>query len=79
LRSDIVPAAQSAYQAARTGFELGKFGYLDVLDAQRTYFQAKAQYWKALSAAFQAAADLIAWPVPRPLQQSENTHDQRRH
>jgi cobalt-zinc-cadmium efflux system outer membrane protein len=58
LRSDIVPAAESAYQAARTGFELGKFGYLDVLDAQRTYFQAKAQYWKALSAAFQAAADL---------------------
>lgn len=58
LRNDIVPAAQSAYQAARTGFELGKFGYLDVLDAQRTYFQAKAQYWKALSAAFQAAADL---------------------
>lgn len=58
LRSDIVPAAQSAYQAARTGFELGKFGYLDVLDAQRTYFQAKAQYWKALSAALQAAADL---------------------
>lgn len=58
LRSDIVPAAQSAYQAARTGFELGKFGYLDVLDAQRTYFQTKAQYWKALSAAFQAAADL---------------------
>lgn len=58
LRSDIVPAAQSAYQAARTGFELGKFGYLDVLDAQRTYFQAKAQYWRALSVAFQAAADL---------------------
>ncbi|MCP1574935.1 cobalt-zinc-cadmium efflux system outer membrane protein [Herbaspirillum rubrisubalbicans] len=58
LRDEIVPAAQSAYQAARTGFELGKFGYLDVLDAQRTYFQAKAQYWKALSTAFQAAADL---------------------
>ncbi|MCP3657989.1 TolC family protein [Herbaspirillum sp.] len=58
LRNDIVPAAQSAYQAARTGFEAGKFAYLDVLDAQRTYFQAKAQYWKALSTAFQAAADL---------------------
>ncbi|WP_039783431.1 TolC family protein, partial [Herbaspirillum huttiense] len=48
LRGEIVPGAQSAYQAARTGFELGKFGYLDVLDAQRTFFQAKAQYWKAL-------------------------------
>lgn len=58
LRSEIVPGAQSAYQAARIGFELGKFSYLDVLDAQRTYFQAKAQYWKALSTAFQAAADL---------------------
>ncbi|EJM95761.1 TolC family protein [Herbaspirillum sp. YR522] len=58
LRDRIVPAAQGAYQAARTGFELGKFGFLDVLDAQRTYFQAKAQYWKALSIAFQAAADL---------------------
>jgi cobalt-zinc-cadmium efflux system outer membrane protein len=58
LRGEIVPGAQSAYQAARTGFELGKFGYLDVLDAQRTFFQAKAQYWKALSTAFQAAADL---------------------
>jgi cobalt-zinc-cadmium efflux system outer membrane protein len=58
LRDQIVPGAQSAYQAARTGFELGKFGFLDVLDAQRTYFQAKAQYWKALSTAFQAAADL---------------------
>ncbi|MBP0598091.1 TolC family protein [Herbaspirillum sp. LeCh32-8] len=58
LRSEIVPAAHSAYQAARIGFELGKFGYLDVLDAQRTYFQTKAQYWKALSTAFQAAADL---------------------
>ncbi|NUU01506.1 TolC family protein [Herbaspirillum robiniae] len=58
LRDEIVPGAYSAYQAARTGFELGKFAFLDVLDAQRTYFQAKAQYWKALSTAFQAAADL---------------------
>lgn len=58
LRQDIVPGAQSAYLAARTGFTLGKFGFLDVLDAQRTYFQARAQYWKALSTAFQAAAEL---------------------
>ena len=36
LRTDIVPGAQSAYAAATTGFENGKFGFLDVLDAQRT-------------------------------------------
>lgn len=58
LREDIVPAAESAYLAARTGFTLGKFGFLDVLDAQRTYFQARAQYWKSLSAAYQASAEL---------------------
>ncbi|MFJ3057029.1 TolC family protein [Herbaspirillum sp. NPDC087042] len=58
LREDIVPGAQSAYLAARTGFTLGKFAFLDVLDAQRSYFQARAQYWKALSGAFQASAEL---------------------
>jgi len=58
LREDIVPGAQSAYLAARTGFTLGKFAFLDVLDAQRSYFQARAQYWKALSNAFQASAEL---------------------
>ena len=58
LREDILPGAQSAYLAARTGFTLGKFAFLDVLDAQRSYFQARAQYWKALSNAFQASAEL---------------------
>ncbi|MFX9131451.1 TolC family protein, partial [Acinetobacter baumannii] len=42
LRQDILPGAQSAYDAATTGFELGKFSFLDVLDAQRTLFQAKS-------------------------------------
>lgn len=58
LRDDILPGAQSAYDAARTGFALGKFGFLDVLDAQRTYFQSRAQYWKAFSTAWQAATEL---------------------
>jgi cobalt-zinc-cadmium efflux system outer membrane protein len=46
LRNDILPGAQSAYDAASTGFEYGKFGFLDVLDAQRTLLQAKSQYLK---------------------------------
>ena len=33
----ILPGAKSAYDAARVGFENGKFSFLDVLDAQRTY------------------------------------------
>ncbi|MAZ10951.1 MAG: cobalt-zinc-cadmium resistance protein [Sutterellaceae bacterium] len=57
-QTDILPGAQSAYDAATTGFEFGKFGFLDVLDAQRTLFQATAQYLRALSDAHRTAADI---------------------
>jgi len=56
LRSEIVPGAQSAYAAASTGFDYGKFGFLDVLDAQRTLLQAKSQYLNALAEAHRAKA-----------------------
>ncbi|MCQ8182653.1 TolC family protein [Methylomonas sp. SURF-1] len=49
LQQDILPGAQSAYDAAREGYRLGKFGFLDVLDAQRTLFGAKNQYLLALA------------------------------
>ena len=58
IRDTVLPGAQSAYDAATTGFELGKFNFLDVLDAQRTLFQAKAQYLRALGAAQAAAAEI---------------------
>jgi cobalt-zinc-cadmium efflux system outer membrane protein len=56
LRNDIVPGAQSAYDAASTGFEYGKFGFIDVLDAQRTLLQAKSQYLETLAQAHRAMA-----------------------
>jgi len=56
LRDDILPGAQSAYDAASTGFEYGKFGFLDVLDAQRTLLQAQTQYLNALADAHRALA-----------------------
>jgi cobalt-zinc-cadmium efflux system outer membrane protein len=49
LRQEVLPGAQSAYDAAREGYRLGKFGFLDVLDAQRTLFGAKNQYLMALA------------------------------
>lgn len=58
LRQDVLPGAQRAYDAARIGFDAGKFSFLDVLDAQRTLFQARAQYLAALSRAHQAAASI---------------------
>ncbi|HSH73089.1 MAG TPA: TolC family protein [Methylophilaceae bacterium] len=58
LQTEILPGAQSAYDAAVKGFEFGKFGFLDVLDAQRTLFQARSQYLNALLKAHQAGADI---------------------
>ncbi len=58
LRRDVLPGAQTAHDAARRGFELGKFGFLEVLDAQRTFLQARGQYVLALSQAHRLAADI---------------------
>ncbi|WP_431273247.1 TolC family protein [Variovorax ureilyticus] len=58
LRADILPGAESAFDAATKGFELGKFGYLDALDAQRTLLQARVQYLRSLADAHRAVTDL---------------------
>lgn len=58
LAVDVIPGAQSAYDAATKGFELGKFSFLEALDAQRTLLQARSQYLKALAEAHRANAEL---------------------
>jgi cobalt-zinc-cadmium efflux system outer membrane protein len=58
LQTDVLPGAQSAYNAATKGFEYGKFGFLDVLDSQRTLLQAKSQFLRALSEAHRADAEI---------------------
>lgn len=58
LQQEVLPGAQSAYDAAAKGFELGKFSFLEVLDAQRTLFQAKSQYLRALTEAHRSAAGI---------------------
>lgn len=56
LQDEILPGARSAYAAAGTGFEHGKFGFLDVLDAQRTLLQAQSHYLTTLADAHRAQA-----------------------
>lgn len=58
LKMEILPNAESAFDAANKGFTAGKFNFLDVLDAQRTLFQAKTQYIQALLNAHQAIAEI---------------------
>jgi len=56
LRDTVLPSAQQAYDAASRGFEAGKFGFLEVLDAQRSLLQARSRYLNTLAAAYHAAA-----------------------
>lgn len=56
LQGTVLPSAQLAYDAAGQGFEAGKFGFLEVLDAQRSLLQARSRYLNTLAAAYQAAA-----------------------
>ncbi|MEB2645746.1 TolC family protein [Pseudomonas sp. C 49-2] len=54
FNQQILPAAQSAVDSATRGFEMGKFGFLDVLDAQRTLIAARTQYLTATAQATDA-------------------------
>ena len=58
LGLEVLPVAHSAYEATSKGFQLGKFTFLDVLDAQRTLFHAKSQRLRAVAEAHRAAADI---------------------
>lgn len=44
LKNTILPAAEKSYSLSRQGYRAGKFPYLEVLDAQRTLVEARAQY-----------------------------------
>ncbi|OWQ35344.1 TolC family protein [Pseudomonas sp. DrBHI1] len=54
----ILPAAQQAVDTATRGFEMGKFAFLDVLDAQRTLIDARGLYLEALAQATDARAQV---------------------
>ncbi|QXI31587.1 TolC family protein [Pseudomonas vanderleydeniana] len=54
----ILPAARSAVDAATRGFEMGKFGFLEVLDAQRTLIAARSQFLESLASATDARVTL---------------------
>jgi outer membrane protein, heavy metal efflux system len=58
LRSAVLPGSQQTFAAVSEGYRLGKFGYLDVLDAQRTLIGAGSQYLRALSDYHKAIANV---------------------
>lgn len=47
LRTNIIPGAESAFKVASSGYRLGEYDFLQVLDAQRTLVGVKTQYIQA--------------------------------
>ncbi|MBI2440900.1 MAG: TolC family protein [Lentisphaerae bacterium] len=58
IKTELLPSAQQAFEAVQTGYREGKFGYLEVLDTQRTFYEAKTNYLEVLAAYQKAAADV---------------------
>jgi cobalt-zinc-cadmium efflux system outer membrane protein len=58
LRDVMVPAAETTFEGTSDGFVRGRYGYLEVLDVQRTLFELKSQYVEALAAYHSARADV---------------------
>jgi cobalt-zinc-cadmium efflux system outer membrane protein len=48
LKTEILPSADKAFRLAREGYGLGRFPYLEVLDAQRSLFGVKQQQIEAI-------------------------------
>ena len=58
LQKEILPKAEDALAISRDGFALGRFSYLEVLDAQRTIFDVKQEYIQAATAYHQFLVEM---------------------
>jgi cobalt-zinc-cadmium efflux system outer membrane protein len=58
LEKNVLPGAEGVFEASKTGYTRGKLDYLNVLDAQRTLFEAKARYIDALASYHDSKADI---------------------
>jgi cobalt-zinc-cadmium efflux system outer membrane protein len=56
--TDVLPRAEEAMRLARLGYEEGKFGYLDLMDAQRALALSRAERAQALISLDRALTDL---------------------
>lgn len=58
LREQILPSAQQTFEAASYGYQSGKFGVLEVQDAQQSLIEVRERYLDVLTSAQLAAIEL---------------------
>ena len=60
-RQRILPKAEEALRMVQGGFDAGKFGFIDLLDTQRTVAEARLAFQEKLLELNSAQAELEAW------------------
>jgi len=58
LANTVLPAAFEALQSTEEGYRLGKFEYVNVVDAQRTYAQLQRRHIEAIVSGLKAAIEI---------------------
>lgn len=58
LKTSILPGAAEVFKASQTAYAEGKIDYLNVLDAQRTYFVSQTEYLETLVSYHKAKTDM---------------------
>jgi len=71
LRDEILPGAKETFRMASRGYELGRFGFLELLDAQRTLFQNQTLYLQAL-ANYQRLINEVERLIAGPMEQVDD-------
>jgi len=69
LHDEILPGARNAFEITNRGYQLGKFSFLEMLDAQRAFFQNRILYVRAL-ANYQRLVNTIEQLIAAPLADS---------
>ena len=60
FRDKIVPLARQNVSATRSAYETDKTGFLNLIDAQRTFYEVESMYWHHLTTYLSALAELEA-------------------
>ena len=60
FKSGIIPQARQTVASMLAGYQVNKVDFLNLVRSQITLFNYETQYWKALSSANQALAELTA-------------------
>ncbi len=74
-RDQVLPKSREALRLVQTGFEEGKFGFIDLIDIQRTFAESQLAYQQKLLNLNVARAELEALTQPCPVAAPARTKD----